>query len=399
MPSKKPLPTVSTLLSAGKSALVGERDRYGDQHDGALYEHVIGPTAILLERMADRDQDAFRAIYWDDADGDDLTRLIQGRTGIARILDTYGTGIATFRRPTAAAGAGKILAGSRIPAPGSSSAVYVVASDTPVGASQLEVAVPIRATVYGAGTAIAATNGLSLLDPCFDSSLVPTAMVCGDGTSFEQADAYRDRARAQRIDQRNGYASKIVQVCQATGATYVLLFASDYGLAAGVDPDDPSTAAAWADDYGLNAIYVADANYQSPASLVRACTIALESCRVLGADLWVGGITQASLQVQATLHLVDDPGLLQTIPIQRAAVQALLAYFGATSSGYLYQTASLESTCQGAHPAIQAADVTVLIGGVAQGSDPTLSPSAWPATLTRYSLASRDIVLTLTGPV
>jgi hypothetical protein len=386
MPSTQPLPTISSLLTAAGNAVRGQNDEYADTRRGSIHDHASGPMAILFSREASRDVDLFADTYLHDATGDALTNLIEGRYGIARVLSTAGMGTVTFTRSSASAGAGTLLAGTRISA-GSPPAIYSIATNTPVSSTQVVIQnVPIVASETGTGTAISAVSGLTLLDPLYDPLWQPQSLVCEDGTDFEQANDYRSRASQIRLNARNGYLARLVQVCQAAGAIYVVAFASQYGL----DSSD------FDDDYGLNAIYVSDANFQSTAALIQACALALESVRVGGADLYIGGIQQQNLYVQALVNLVDDPGRLDLLPIQQACVQALLAYFSPTSSGYTFKRDALTGAIKNAHPSVQ----QIADGGwVSPSSDVTLAPTNWPATLTRYVLTARYINLSFAGPV
>lgn len=402
MPSTKPLPTITQLRKAAADALRGQIDRYGDKHDGAIYDHIAGPYALLMAREAAADRDVFRAIYFDDALDDDLTERGLLQYGVARILDTYGQGTTKLARPAATAGDGTIYQGTRVQIQGTSPAIYEVASDTPV--TGLSATVPIQAMTVGVGTAANVSGGLAFLDPIYDLTWTPIALTCADGTNFEQASDYRGRVRQTLLNSRNGYApnasrssTAMLTGLRAAGASFAIFFASTYGL--GTNDFD--------DDCGLNAVYVADPNYQSSPALIQACAVALEATRVLGADLWVGGIAQSILQVSAVVSLFDSPGSLDLIPIQRAMVQALLAYFSGVGSGYVVKRAALSGAMQAAHPAVQtvtftspSADTALpnitssaaapVLGGLVQG---------WPATLTRFTLVPSSISLQFTGPV
>lgn len=461
MPSAKPLPTLAQMLRAKRTALIGERDRYGDPRSGALYDHVAGPMAVLLVREADGDADAFRAIYWDDAVGDDLTALIQGRTvspaypnGIERILDTYGQGTCKLGRTSAAAGAGTIWQGTRIAVPGNPPLEYQVIGNPQAGSATTAMTVNVQALKIGSGSAISTGNGLFFEDEVYDPLWTPLFLQCADGTDYEEAAAYRARARTLLAQQRNGYLTRLQQVAQSVGAFYVIGIASNQGLAV----DD------FADDGGVSAVYVADQNYAATPAMINAVTVALESCRVLGCDLWVGGVARTALQVQAVLNLVDDPGRLDLVPITRAATQALLAAFGPTGGGYVYKRAELQGALAQAHGAIQNAAIpysweadteyaagdtvfptpangfiyqaavggtsgasqpsfTTVAGnstqdgevvwvttpyspglgiyqaGVRQTADPTITAATFTEDLPRYVLAPRDIILSFAGPV
>lgn len=385
MPSLEPLPTVQDFVTAGRNGLTGEGDLYGDTHAGSLYDHCAGPTAILFSREAENDRDNFRDIYFQDATSDALTDLVQARWSIARILSTAGVGTCEFVRSSAAAGGGTLWQGTRVRVAGAPPSDYQVAADTVVAANALSVTIPIQASVFGTGSAISAPGGLQLLDPLYDPLWQPTRLTCADGTDFEAANAFRARVSSELLNSRNGYIPELVATCQAAGATYVVTFASQYGLT----NDD----AGFAGDYGLNALYVADANYQSSAALIQASALALENARVLGADLWVGGIAQSPLFVNATIALTADPGSIDVIPIQQACTQALLAYFSSTSSGFTYKRDAMAGAMRAANPGVQQ-----VVSWSSPTSDATLSPTNWPATLTRWTLAPRAIVLTFVGP-
>jgi Baseplate J-like protein len=385
MPSTLPLPTITDLVRAGRGGLRTERDPFGDIHSGSLYDHCLGPTAILFQREATADRDLFRNTYLAEASSDALTTDIEGRFGIERIMDTFGQGTADLVRPNALAGAGTLWTGTRIQVAGTPASVYQVAQDTPVSAAATVLrGVPIQATVLGSGTAVQANAGLSFLDPVYDPRWQPTALRCADGTDFEPAQDYRARALATRLNARNGYLTEMTAVCMAQGAAFVVAFASSYGLAV----DD------FADDFGINGIYVADANHQTSPALLRSCRVAIDSARVLGADLWVGGIQQSPLHIAAVVNLIDNPGKMNLVPITRAATSALLAAFAPPDAGYVYKLATLSADIVGSDNAIQ----QVASYTLPAGDSPAIDPSHLPATLTRYTLTSANVQLVFQGP-
>jgi hypothetical protein len=450
MPSTQPLPTIRQLVQAASNALTGERDPNGDTRSGSLYNHNAGPMAVLFSREADRDKDLFQDIYFNGARGDALTDLIQTRTGIARILDAAGVGTCTFARPTDGGGGGPFLQGTEIQVAGTPGMIYEVAADTTVSATALICTIPIKASTLGSGTAITASAGLSLLDPIYDNTWVPQVLICADGTDFESAADYKARVLQDRINQRVGYIANMILACQSVGAAYVVPFPSQYGL----------NVADYTDDFGLNAIYVADDGYASPASLVAACDAVLESWRVLGADLLVGGVTNTPLTLNFLVSLTDSPTKLPVQSIRRLCAQALMAAFGPTDGGYVYSADALSSAVTAASPYVQSAfvprlwaeatvyplgalvfaaggvqqcttagesgigipnfspiagsvafdgaaawtctpypSIGIFAGGVLQTTDPTLEPQTWPASLPRYTLGFPGINFQFTGPL
>lgn len=450
MPSTKPLPTITRLVRAASAALQGERNVNGDTRSGSLYNHIAGPQAILFAREADRDQDLFQDIYFNNAEGVALTNLIQQRfPGVNRILDTYGQGICTFTRASDAGGEGTFLDGTRIQVVGTPPSTYVVAADTNVSATALQVDIPIQANVIGTGQAISNATGLSLVDPLWDNTWTPILLNCADGTDFEDAATYRALALQTKLNARTGYLAQITLACQNAGAAYVIAFPSEYGL----------LASDFTNDFGLNALYVADAAFQSPPHLVRACSSVLESWRTLGADLLIGGVANTPLQLNFLVSLTDNPAKLPVQSIRRLCSQALLAAFGPTDGGFSYSIASLSAAVNNASPYVQTAHVpgewfattTYALGdlvfdegvqqcilpgetglstpafspvpgavtfdgsvqwqctaypstgiyaaGALELTDPVLTALAWPAALPRYTLNFAGMNFYFTGPL
>src|ERR1700722_10391159 len=149
MPSPRALPTIDELTSAFHASVRARRDKRADGRAGSVYDYIAGLSAILWSRQAQRDQDLFRAISFDDAQADDLTLRAEDLFGIARTLDTFGQGFATLARPSAAAKDGTIWTGTRFRVAGSlaGSVAYAAREDVPVQATDLYAVVPIRATV------------------------------------------------------------------------------------------------------------------------------------------------------------------------------------------------------------------------------------------------------------
>ena len=387
MPASEPLPTITDLLGVFGAGVVAKSDPYADVRRGAVYDHFAGVGAIMFSREAQRDRDLFRARYFDTADGADLTELVATRFGIARILDGYGTGTALFVRGSAAAGGGTIWEGTRIIlAAGAGAAAareYAVLEDTPVGPTVTSLPVPIRATTVGGGAAVSGAGGYARLDdPLWDPSWQVQSLTCTDGTVFEKAAPFRARVRQARLDARLGYVTAITNACVAQGATYVALFASNYG--------------GDATDFGLNACYVAEAGYTTTPRLIRACTVALESYRVCGADLQVLGMMPVALKLAANVVLWDDPGSFSTVTLDVALRAALSASFDSVSGGCSYSLDNLRGVMLQASDAVQDVVITSPTDGVPLlvGTPPNL-----PGVLSRYSLAESDIALTFVPPV
>jgi hypothetical protein len=380
MPSGLPLPTIADLTQAFHSAVRARRDRRADGRDGSAYDYIAGTSAILWSREAQRDADLFRAIYFDEAEAEDLTERTRRLFGIDRVLDTPGRGFATLVRPTATRGAGTVWEGTRIrdAAAASTSIAYSAAQNTDVQASDLYTVVPIRATQTGGGVAVHASRGTAQLDdPLWDPSWTVASLSCDDGTDFELAHVFRARVRAQRLAQRAGYAPRIIRVCESVGADHVALFRSDYG----------------GEDHGLNACYVGDAGYSGSLDLVRRVTVALEPVRVCGADMPVRPLTVATLSVRASVTLWDDPAHFHVAALEQTLRAALLSAFDGAREGFSYQRDALAGALTRVSDAVQSVRFDEPLSDAS-----VLQSGQFPSTLTRYVLPPTSCRLTFQGP-
>lgn len=374
MPSSRSLPTIGEVLDAARKRMAGDEEN-ANVRTGAMHDRGVGGAAILWTREAARDRDMFRAIHFDSATGDGLTNLAI-RYGVPRVLDTYGVGTAVMRRASVAAGAGTIWAGTQIglTSPSGGQSVYVVASDTPVGATVDRLPVPIQATVKGAAGAIELTTGASLLDATFDAALFVESIQCDSGLDLEQPDAYRARARTELRARRVGYTPRMLDALRAAGATKAILLPADYS---GV-----------ASDAGISVCYVGDDGFNGSSSLVIACKLALESVRVLGCDLLVLPMSAGLATVAANLTLWDSAYLARKTEIDARARAAVARYFADPTNGFAYKRDAIAGAVTSECPEVMEASIT------SPGVDATLSASAWPATLTIYRVLSSSVQLT-----
>lgn len=385
MPSASPLPTVSDFLRAYDTAIRGTHGGNLSVRRGGTFDLVGGSSALIWARESTRDRDVFRQVYADSATESDLDRIVQRRYGVTRSEASYGTGNATFARPTAAAGLGTIYRGTRILVRKNGLPVsYAVAANTDISGSATSVLVPIRATVTGTGVAVSAsTSELKLDDAIFDSSLVPTSLTCGDGTSEETPAAYLARARKSRHEERIGYASAVERACRAAGAVnIVILDAGVYGQG----PDENGDNG----DSGVTNVYVADGNFTTTDGMITACMLAIDDARVAGCDTQVLGmeITPVSMTVDAVLW--DSPGEFDVIALKELMLGALLDSFNRRPKFWLFDLNTLRGEI------VHASDFAVQSATISTSPSP---PSAsFVATLPRYTLAGSDVTFTLTGP-
>lgn len=375
-----PEPTIRDFLETarrGSAAL----DAVVDYNRGSDHESLSGPNAILWSRQVQRDTDLFKAARFNDADGGDLTTLIEWRYGIPRQTETHGVGTASLVRPTTSAGQGVIYRGTRIRmnTPTAAAIYYRVTADTPVAASSLNATVPIEAAESGPGSKANTTaDQTKIVDPLWDTTWTVTVLACSDGLTMEAAPAYRTRTRTTRQATRPGFEDAIVAACAAVGAGNVALFPSTYnGLVA---------------DFGLNVVYVGDLGYSATPDLVRACTLALRGVRVAGDNLQVLPLSRANLAVTADVYLIDAPGSMPIVRLEPIHRKAILQNLGADGS-YSYTVSGIEAAIaktgtdtQDVILATPTSDAGVIVGG------------AFPQTLARYFISDSDITIRYHGP-
>lgn len=372
-------PTIQELIDAFRRGIRVNSDELADVRSGSVYEYVGGTAAILWSREAQRDTDLFAACKFNTMSGDDLTIMGSKRYGIDRFVDTAGIGTATVSRPSAGT-AGTFWEGTRILAHGAlaQQAYYEVAADTHVGAAATQVSIPIRAVALGVGTAIR-TNSARFDDPIWDSSWTVSQIICAEGTDFESADQYRSRVRALRKDRRKGYRTSIVKACADVGASHVALFASDYG--------------GDANDRGLNVCYVGGNGYTSDDTLVRKCTVALDSVRIQGDNLQVLQTLPVRLTIDLSVTLYNPARNYDRTKLIRLVQDSIVQYIG-QDGAWGYRLPRMAGAIYRNIPQTQSVvfnspttDATVL--------QPILGQLNFPSALPRYFLRADDITVNL----
>jgi len=365
-------PTIIELIDAAGRAIAGQGDKNADLVRGSDYESITGPAAVIWTREDRRDEDLFNATKFHTAQGEDLTFLVKKRYGIDRYLDTNGQGTALLSRPTNAAGAGTIWAGTRISIFGGSAKVYRTTADVVVEASSYYANLPIESITPGPGCAAEETENLRLEDVLWDTSWTVSSLNCKDGTTYESAAALVARVRKTRTDLRVGQVKSIKDACKAVGADNVQVFRSNYG--------------GDALDGGLNVVYVGDLGWQGSPSLVKACFLALRSVRVLGDHMQVLPMTRVTLNPVIDVYLATAPALNDIENLYQIHRAAVTEYLGGVSGGFSFTKIGILSSLARPTPEVQravvvtpASDVNVLTNG------------NFPAVLNRYVVGTVTI--------
>lgn len=391
MPSQQDIPSTAQILAAARAEIAAIERPAADLHSGSFDDIQCGVGAILFHRQAIQDRDNFRAVYFDTASGLDADALIRGRYGVlaARIPDLPGTGAASLARAAAAAGGGTFRKGTRLSVlpneKGGPSQSFEVSSDTTIGASALTAIVPIRSIALANApvSATRSTNVLTIDDPTWDDSWVVTTLDCGAGTLKEDDPTYKARIKATRLAQRKGYAKSISDACKSVGAAEVALFPSDWS---GVDT-------------GINHCFVADASFVTTPSLLHDCRVVVDSWRVLGADLFVFGMTATPLALRVAVQVWNVEQVRSSDDISTRAIAAAVDFFaGSTSQFYWTKTAIESAIMRQLRGDAQSVTVSAFDLPGNPVSEPNRSTMLDTASLPRYSLGAGDVSVTVTGP-
>lgn len=409
MPSQIAVPSIAELLKAYESGVRGERDEDADLRSGAIYDLYAGMGAMVFSRLAVRDRDIFRAIYFENAIGDDLETIADERFHDPIIQATRGPGTAFLSRPSTGGGAGDFLAGTRITLLGGSISepkTYVVANDTHVLATDIDAFVPVTADHTGTGVAIDTLKLPSyrarIEDPLWDNSWKLMRLACADGTDKESPAATRSRIRTNRFNARVGYAKAITNVCLAAGAVEVALFPSDF-LATNPNTHVESIGVLDAQGYGdvgLNYAVVGDGSFQTTSDLLRACQIALDSVGIAGTALQALPMQPIVVTLSATVKLWDNPGRFAAIAKANDAKSAIVNYFDTRENPFYFRLAAIRGAIMKNVPDVQAIDLSVsyTVLGVPQTTEPLLPSMLRTVPVSRYQVTRGSIAVTVTGP-
>ncbi len=407
MPSQLELPSVQRLRRAFEAGVKFERDESADTHDGAMYDLLGGIGALVFYRLATRDRDIFRALYFDTAESEDLERIVPERfPGESVILATRGAGNLFVRRPNAAGGAGTFWKGTRIsvlPAGVGHLETYEVAVDTAVSASALTARVPIQADHEGSGVEIDTTGIARFEDELWDSSWFVTRLVSGDGTDREKPQDTRARIRKARFDRRVGYAKAISDTLIAAGATEVALFASDF-LA--TNPSNFLIIGELDDGYGdvgLNRAIVADASFTTSEELLRNCRVAIDTVAIAGSALQVLPMQPVLVTLAITIHTWDDPGRFHVAGIRTNGVRSVENYFETRQNPFYFREAGIRGAIIRVIPDVQAVDITMsytLPGAMSPSTtEPDLPTLFTIFPVARFYVSEDNISIQVQGPV
>jgi hypothetical protein len=390
VPSHQNLPSIQDHLDAYGAEVNALRRPFADTRRGAGHDVFGGTSAVLFVREATRARDLFRAIYFDSASGDDVDVLLFDRYGETRVGATKGQGQAVITRPAPSASGGSFLVGTRIlvTTVGGPARFVEVATETPYAAADVTCVVPIQNVTAGTAAPLQADASSAFMrfeDPVDDATWAPNTLAVASGTDRERDADAKARVKADRLSHRVGYVKSITDACVAVGAGQVVLFASD----------SLNEAA----DYGINRCFVGFSSYVSTPELVRDCRIAVDSARVLGADLVVMGMDVQFVNVQITVRLWLPPSYRNQVAIQGAATAAVVEYFNNSKNAFAWRLSAIRGAILRAmRTDAQSVDVHVGIPGGFTYDEPELTTTTYAASISRYYTTPEDILVTVLGP-
>ncbi len=372
-----PLPTITDLIDVAAAGTRAFSDKSADFTRGSDYESLVGPCAMIWSREAYRDDDMFNAVNFHTADGQDLTDMVLARYGVARILDTRGTGQVILSRPSGGTPE-TIWKGTRILLTGGIAKSYRTTADVAVGSSALSAILPIESITMGPGSQANVAGG-KIGDTLVDPTWIVQSLRCTDGTTFEKAGDFRSRVRAERVEARVGQVKSITDACMAAGAAQVQLFRSDY--------------AGEAYDAGLNVCYVGNRGYEGTTELVKACTLALRGFRVAGDHLQVLPMAKVEVTVEALVYLNGAPSLYDTARIERIQHASINQYMNGTSGKFTFSVDGIVAALARHTPETQRVTVITPTTNAVITSG---TSKRFPDVLNRYVLTA--VSLRYTGP-
>lgn len=207
------MPSWQDYYDVGRATLQSRRPTLvvldGDVTDAVLAGGASMATA--LDAYANR---RFRATFLDGAEGDDLVERARER-GVEKFVGAAAIGTVHLARPTFTAGAGTVLAGTRVATDPDSATgqfqTYALDEDAVFGATDLEVDVTATCEDVGVRGNIAESKITRFIDAPFDGTIVPSndSRFAG-GEEVELDEDLRDRARGFFLTQARGTVAALI---------------------------------------------------------------------------------------------------------------------------------------------------------------------------------------------
>ena len=277
--------------------------------EGDVSEMLLKAAAAMADKCVEDSARRFRATYVDGATGDELTQLASDHWGLNRFTAVKATGTVEFLRPTNAAGAGTIPAGTVVATQADVNGLsFRFITDSPVNFAAADtgpITVTVTAEVEGPDSNVLDGTVDRIVDNLFDGTLIvtnPTPMV--GGSNAETDAELRERLREYPSTLRRGtlqaleFGAKQVPAVKNATAT-----------------EGPT---------GIVTVYIADVSGNASAGMIADVVAELENWRCAGTIVNVTGGIPLLVDVDYTLTVRTGTNVLALEPIIDAAITAML---------------------------------------------------------------------------
>lgn len=280
-------PSFSDFLTVGLAELQSRRPDLL-VNDGDVTEAMLHAASAMADLLARYAAQAFKATFLDGAKGQELTDLVDDHLNLQRHDASPAVVSLTFTRPTAAAGAGTIVAGARF-ATGSTAdgkqVVFTLDADVVFGGGTLTMPGTATAEIAGVSGNVVAGTVTAKLAPSFDASITVTnAATAAGGSEEESDDDLRDRARSLWQTLARGTIAALVY-----GAKLVP------GVSAATVFEDEGT--------GHVTVRVADSTGNSNLAMAALVATELENWRAAGIAVDVDRVTKQLVNLALRLRV------------------------------------------------------------------------------------------------
>lgn len=280
-------PSFTDLLDLGKSEAQSRRPDLVFA-DGDVSEAMLHAAAAMADLVLSYLSQAFKETFLDGAEGEALTDLVDDHLGLQRQDSAPALVTVTFSRPSAAGGAGTIVAGTRVatgPTADGAQVVFATDANAVFGGADLSVSVTATAELVGASGNVDAGTVTKLLSEVFDSTITVNNPAGAAGGMEEEADsALRDRARTFWQVLARGTLSALVY-----GAKLVP------GVAVATPVESLGT--------GLVKVRVADASGNGNLALAAQVAAELENWRAAGVAVEVESVSKQLVDLNLRLRV------------------------------------------------------------------------------------------------
>lgn len=390
------LPPPDVYVGVARAAIAAKLGITLDTTEGSVWDGFFSGMQAAMARSDQAVLRSFDAQILDRATFNDLDAYCRPRGPIRRKPAAPAIGLCSFRRPTSAAGAGTIPAGTQIRAPYSgSSQVFVTTADATLASGDLTTVVYVAAATAGAaGNVGVVASGLALTGspgPLFDATLTPDntpgyGLTVVGGNDEEKDAPFRERQRLYEQGRQG-----------ATRAAVVLAALSVPQVAHVVTADCFTPAIG-----GYAVLYCGDMNWSSLAPelaandpMLAGVAYALDQPRGrgFGAPILVRGISQVVLTVTGVVTMTQSMASYNATALRAAAQQAALAYFTSRADPYAFDERMCAARIARIDDTVANVALTVTASEGLPRSNPSLYPAGVPLTLFASPLSPSAVLL------